>query len=437
MTIIMYDNHKDLNSLDIEKINSAAICNPASNADNVIFRLPLSYDDICTAFTRCNLLPKTEDTIIASQIDRKITSQSFLALSYTYFGVKHNDKHITQNGLRQYGRSLSVLNNALTKDDAALSLDVLEAIMVMALIEACSSLSLQIDKFDLKQFLISDRENGWIRHSRGLERLFDIRGPKSMMSLPCLMVLEKTRASIIFAAIVLQKPTIFTRPEWKTDPWLLHPERIDSGKLLCDILTDCPELFELRIQLLKEPCGMKKQADIRSLTQKCHGILARLEQWGDDWAIDISKVCIEVPAPSTTPRAPDTDGRFAPVWSTILQFDSLDQSNSVTMYNGALILVLQFLQGLILMEKGHKSQALQSRIHDAGMIICRSVEYHYRQSWGERGGFFLLFPLRMAHSAVGRDNAVIDLWLKGILNEIATGRRGLWKSAKSLLEIMA
>jgi hypothetical protein len=142
MTIIMYDNHKDLNSLDIEEINSAAICNPVSNADDVIFRLPLSYDDICTAFTRCNLLPKTEDTIVASEIDRKITSQSFLALSYTYFGVKHHDKHITQNGLRQYGRSLGVLNNALTKDDAARSLDVLEAIMVMALIEVCSSLSL-------------------------------------------------------------------------------------------------------------------------------------------------------------------------------------------------------------------------------------------------------------------------------------------------------
>jgi hypothetical protein len=100
-------------------------------------------------------------------------------------------------------------------------------------------------------------------------------------------------------------------------------------------------------------------------------------------------------------------------------------------------LVLQFLQGLILMRKGHRSQELQSHIHDAGITICRSVEYHYSQSCGERGGFFLLFPLRMAHSAVGKDNAVIDLWLKGILNEIATGKRGLWKSAKGLLEIMA
>jgi hypothetical protein len=29
------------------------------------------------------------------------------------------------------------------------------------------------------------------------------------------------------------------------------------------------------------------------------------------------------------------------------------------------------------------------------------------------------------------------LWLRGVLDEIATGRRGLWKSANSLLEIMA
>jgi hypothetical protein len=257
-----------------------------------------------------------------------------------------------------------------------------------------------------------------------------------MSSLPCLMILEKTRASIIFAAIVLKTPTILARLEWKTDPWLLHPERIDSGKLLCDILADYPEIFILRDGVSKELCEFKRQAGLRNLTQKCCSILTRLENWGNDWAIDISKVCIEVPAPPTTPRSLDPNGQYTPIWSTVLQFDSLDHSNSVTMYNGALILVLRFLQGLIVMETGRENQELQSRIHNAGMIICRSVEYHYRQSWREQGGFFLLFPLRMAHDAVGKENPAIGLWLRGVLDEIATGRRGLWKSARSLLDIM-
>jgi hypothetical protein len=403
--------------------------------DSVIFHLPLSHDHIFTAFTRYNLLPKTEDIIVVSEVDRKITSQCFLALSYTYFGVKHHDKDVTQSGLQKYGQSLGVLNNALAKHNTARSFDVLEAVMIMALIEVCSYFFLKLENIDGKQFIISDRENGWVNHSRGLERLFSIRGPEQMTSLPCLMILEKTRTSIVFAAIVLQQPTILARPEWRIDPWLLHPERIDSGKLLCDILTDCPELFVLRNELLREPCKIKREVDIRHLTQKCRSILARLEQWGKDWATDISKVCIEIPAPPTTPLQLELDGQYSPMWSTILQFDTVDQSNCVTMYNGAIIMVLQFLQGLVVMGKGYRSQYIQSRIHDAGMIICRSVEYHYRESWGEKGGFFLLFPLRMAHDAVGKDNPTLDLWLKDILNEIATGRRGIWKSAKSLLEI--
>jgi hypothetical protein len=258
-----------------------------------------------------------------------------------------------------------------------------------------------------------------------------------MKSLQCLKILERTRSSIVFAAIVLHKPTILARSEWKTDPWVLHPERINPGKLLFDILSDCPELFVLRDQMWGESCDIKRQLSIRILSQKCRDILAQLEQWGKDWATDISKVCIAVPAPPTTPQYVDSDGHYRFIWSTILQYDSLVHSNNVTVYNGALILVLQFLQDLVIIEMGHKSQDIQAQIHDAGMVICRSVEFHYRQSWGEQGGFFLLFPLRMAHDAVGKDNPAIGKWLKDILNEIATGRRGLWKSAKSLLEIGA
>jgi hypothetical protein len=96
------------------------------------------------------------------------------------------------------------------------------------------------------QFLVSDDENGWVRHARGLERLFEMRGPETMASLPCLMILEKTRPSLIFAGLVLHKRTIMSKVEWKRDPWCMHPERVDSLKLLFDILADCPLLSVLR-----------------------------------------------------------------------------------------------------------------------------------------------------------------------------------------------
>lgn len=66
----------------------------------LIYRLPVSREEICTTFTRCNLLPENDHIIVPVNVDRTITTQCFLALSYTYFGVKHRETKITQDGLQ-------------------------------------------------------------------------------------------------------------------------------------------------------------------------------------------------------------------------------------------------------------------------------------------------------------------------------------------------
>jgi hypothetical protein len=253
------------------------------------------------------------------------------------------------------------------------------------------------------------------------------------MSLPCLMILEQIRSSIIFAAIVLHKTTILAKLEWKTLPWTLHPERIDQGKLLFDILCDCPELFVLRDRLSTIPDQCENSAVVHELATKARHILHELEQWNQVRTSNLLHACFEVPSPPTTPTYMDSNGQTTPIWPTILHYHSLHHSNLVTLYNGALVLVLRFILGIE--TNCFDGEYLQSRMHKAGITICRSVEYHYQQSSGEQGGFFLLFPLRMAYDAVGRSNPAIESWLKEVLNDIATGRRGLWKSAKALLEI--
>jgi hypothetical protein len=106
---------------------------------NFVFNLPLLCDDVCTAFTRCNLLPENGHIVVPESVDCTITAQCFLALSYTYFGVKHREQGITQDGLRKYGKALSLLNGCITKSSAAQSFDVLESIMIMAMIEVSIS----------------------------------------------------------------------------------------------------------------------------------------------------------------------------------------------------------------------------------------------------------------------------------------------------------
>lgn len=287
--------------------------------------------------------------------------------------------------------------------------------------------------------MISDREDGWVNHARGLERIFALRGPKQMSSLPCVMILEQTRTTMIFAAIILRKPTILARPEWKTEPWIHHPERIDPGKLLFDILSDCPELFVLRDQAMSEVDDGKRAEIVRDLYEKARSILKDLEEWGLSWAADSSTACTEVPAPPSTPTILDDDGNPSPAWSTIFEYQSLMQCAGATMYNGALILVVQFVIGLEVLIHGEcKDESLLERLYTAGMIICRSVDYHMHYSHtlgGDQSAFFLLFPLRMAHEAVGESEPAVGLWLRGVLEDITSNGRGTWKSARSLLDI--
>jgi hypothetical protein len=257
-----------------------------------------------------------------------------------------------------------------------------------------------------------------------------------MMSLPCLMILEQTRPAILFAAIMLHKSTILANPEWKTLPWSLHPEHIDDRKKLFDILSDCPELFVTRDLVSKLVDGSRKITAMHHLATEARSILHDLEKWRQNWDFDLSHVCVELPSPSSTPTFLDPTGHEVPIWSTILQYKSVHDHNAVTVYNGALILVLQFILSLDIATDQHDdAQRLGARMHEAGIVICRSVEYHYGRPSGERGSFFLLFPLRMAYDAVGKSSPAIGTWLRGILDEIATGKRGGWRSAKALLEI--
>lgn len=233
---------------------------------------------------------------------------------------------------------------------------------------------------------------------------------------------------MIFAAVILREPTIFGRPEWKSIPWTLHPERIDSSKVIFDILADCPNLQVLRDHVNKNPNEASNAFDRQVLIMRSSQLLLDLERWKTEWASDASHTCTETISPPTTPRSTG-----APMWSTVLQYTSLYHANVMTSYYGALIFTLQLLN-----EIEPDSSEYQARLeseHIAGLKICRSVDYHMDSRWGEQGYLCLLFPLRMAYDSVGITNPTIGTWIKDTVESIASGRQGLWKSAKTLLEM--
>ncbi|KAF2033009.1 hypothetical protein EK21DRAFT_98575 [Setomelanomma holmii] len=409
IAIIPYkdQSHAVVSSSNTERtsvMNNSPCCRVATT-------LSIPHDAVYISYTHTHLLDGNEAIVLRPSIDRSITSECFLALSTTYFGIKHRQKWIVTCGLSRYGGAIRSVHEALAKDDASRSFDVLEAVMIMAVIEG----------------LISEREDGWINHARGLEKLLERQGPQRMTSLPSLVVLERCRATMIFAAIVLRKTTIVAKPEWKALPWVQYPGRLHSLKRLIDILADCPELFVLR-ERTEQPLKTldDHQSQMQTLLSKTQAVLNGLHHWEHGWRYGVNDAYTEVEAPETTPVVLDRHGMPTPAWSTIFRYKSLYHASCLTIYHATLILVLRFLDGL--------NVALH-QIRNAGLIICRSVDYHLTQTWTEVGAVNLLFPLRMAFEAMGREAPAIGTWLRTALDDISAGRRGLWKSAKAVLEL--
>ncbi|QYT05891.1 Zn(2)-C6 fungal-type domain-containing protein [Trichoderma simmonsii] len=402
---------QDVNSSGASHLDSMNPTAPWS-----IYRPQMPHEDIFVTYTVSQLLEDGADVSSMPGSSGGLAKQCLVALSTTYFGIAHMEKEILRRGMSKYGKSLRTLNQRLGDQSASRTLDVLQSIMIMALFE----------------YLISDLEAGWLQHSRGLERLLEIRGPESMTSLPCLTILESVRPSIIFSALLGRQNTILASPDWKTLPWVNYAERKDAMQLLIDILADCPELFVLRESLPAKPAQLERRSALHQLEEKAYATLDSLHAWKQGPGIS---PWTEVPSPSSTPEILDSEGLSMPIWQTVYHFESLYQANIMSLYHGAIILVSRLCLGIQLELDGDKCAEIRASINMAGLSICRSINYHMERRGDDISSLFILFPLRMAFDAVGVDNVEIGSWLKAILQQIYSGSAGRWATARYLLDI--
>jgi len=284
--------------------------------------------------------------------------------------------------------------------------------------------------------MTSDTENGWIGHSRGLERLIQLRGPEQFTTLPDLMILQKSRTSIIFAAFALRKPTILSNSKWKTIPWSQHPEQKDDLQLLVDIIADCPQINVKMDELSTRMDALERNLGYQALLHTTMDILGQLEQWKYSCHQDIS---FEVPAPADTPKFLNPEGKPIFLWTTVLHYKSLHHANIAALYNATLIFLLKQIEELIYSTPSLASlpivKAFPSRMYTAGIEICRSVDYHLAHMHDGVGSFMLLWPLRLAWDAVGQHDDVVGSWIKDVLKRIKEGSAGMWAIAGYLLEM--
>jgi hypothetical protein len=266
-----------------------------------------------------------------------------------------------------------------------------------------------------------------------------LRGPESFSPLSDLVILEKSRTSIIFAALASRRPTILSKPEWKTVPWSQHPERKDEMQVLVDIISDCPQILVTKDDSSTRLDAAERTLGYQVVVQMVMNLLSQLEQFEQQWQSRHRDVTIEVPAPETTPNFLSPEGKSIPLWTTILYYKSLHHANIMALYNATLIFLLKQIEDLIYSTPGFASLPITkffpSKMYTAGIEICRAVDYHLERMRDGAGSFMLLWPLRMTWDAVGRHDDVVGIWLKDVLKKIKEGSAGRWAIAGYLLEM--
>lgn len=221
-------------------------------------------------------------------------------------------------------------------------------------------------------------------------------------------------------------------------------ERKTSTQRLIDFLADCPALFIDRDRLFSDQCAaIEKTTGMIDVLNRAHDLLQQMEFWEKQWEREHPGYCYEVSTRLSIPNLtnPNYEEDDVPAWSTVLDYITLDHANTMVVYNGALILLLNLVQSIL--QKGdlpvasdnNMSTYLPKKMTTAGLNICRSVEYHLQSLRQGAGSFYLLFPLRMAYDAVGRDNREIGFWIQDILKQIQDGKTGRWAAAKYLLNL--
>jgi hypothetical protein len=430
LAILQYDGQKHV-SKQIA-IDTSAATQSAEDNGQLVFRAqqafswttaatscwpfqPLSQD-LYKAYTNNRLFYGTWSAVVPDEKGQPLTSACFNALSTTFFGLEHRHKPTINNGLSLYVSVLRGLNENLHDPSKSDSLDTLTSVVSLTLFELLSS----------------NQEHGWLSHSRGLEKLFSLLGAERVAALPLLTLFEKSRANMIFSAMLLRKPTLLSTPEWKDVPWRLHPNRIDAMKTLHDILADCADLFYLREAVHEgEPSTVDTQT-VDELLEKVCTIISELDGWKATWANSAAYRSTEVPV-SDMAQSRGSEQLVKPPWTSVLRYESFNVANVMVLYYGMIIMIHTVVQEmrteLGLQQLGNTTNI----IHEAGLTICRSADYHLDVGWASTGSLLLLFPLRMAVKAVGNSDPAINAWLKEILESIANGSAGRWHYAQHIL----
>ena len=343
------------------------------------------------------------------------------ALALAFFGKAHHQQNIVDQGADCYGKALRKLRDDLNDEQAMWSSSVLLSSILLARYELVASTG----------------SAGWIQHAGGVEKLFELRGPRRHQSIEDRHIFEAARPIIAIKAITDCKRTFLDRTEWLTLPWAQDPDQKSTMNLLIDIFCIIPGLLEDSKSLhsntsfvwdLTTPTSPStasatqfeqdpRLVDLRRRTQECY---IKLQKWKEDWdrayPNAVQSVDMSVFPPSDL-KFPIEIFEYAITFPNFLRANEFQLYNTVIFFLSSLMLSVPSLSSDDRITSPSVSDLLSQR-WDAASDICRAVPYDLMfEMHGCGGAYLLLFPLLTNLRLFGAESPE-GRWIRQVLEGI-------------------
>ena len=313
----------------------------------------------------------------------QVFHQAFLGFAMIVFGTEHEQSYITDQGYATHGLALKQLNQTLCDPKCYTRDDVILSVATLAILEC----------------VVPTGTKNYLSHMIGLERLLELRDPRSHCAPESCELYKSVRHMILFASLRTGKPSILAREEWKT---ILRANCTDEElqeQDLYDVLADCTILAAQRdktsANLELDPERATHQQD--KLKRRALDLLSHLRAWRKRWDSDESNSYCETSAAlagvEPTQKALVDD---SPTTHTIFKFSNESAAVMFMLYNTTLIFVLRILASLslqnldihskqqpLLQDAGYSDDLWNYTKHEylaaeglAALEVCRCIPYY-------------------------------------------------------------
>ncbi|KAL9091901.1 MAG: hypothetical protein Q9165_004653 [Trypethelium subeluteriae] len=362
------------------------------------------------------------------------SSLALQALAMAYFGRKHHQQHIVFNSSALYGQALRALSGDIQNPNKVRSFDTLAAVTSLSLFEYCAGTT----------------PTAHIRHTSALSHIVELRGPASFTKYPEKAILQTQRALILIQALVLRKRSFLGNPEWLA----LHEEDAADDPpqtpldapftsllaifaILPGVVEDVETIHQQRVSA-SMGFGTVDETLFSTTADSMTSVLSSLHDWRQTYSSVFATHCWKAPSLGLSC---DSDGSIFP---TVFWYTSLEAANLVTLHATLQLLATEQSHILhnpsystsipaYLSAKYYKTQAFEDHLPTVvplAHVIMRNVEYHLQPAHANSGAFYIMFPARLAYTALRRERRE-SVWLRRVIERVAD--QGALEIARGIL----